>query len=126
MSSDWPIRFRLDGRPQGKERPRLGKGRVFTPRKTKLYEEAIGWQARIAMKGKKPIDGPVRVSIMAAFRGDPGVFCNNKVDLDNICKACLDGMNGIVMGDDRQVVEIKLMKIHDIQDYISIEAGPLT
>lgn len=101
-------RIIVDGEPFAKERPRFGKGRIYTPSKTKAAEQSVGWAAKLAMKGNPPMVGPVRVSV-TAFSTAPA-----SKDLDNIVKLALDGMNKIVWGDDRQVIEIHATKYeHD-------------
>jgi len=38
------------------------------------------------------------------------VFCRRKLDVDNIAKSVLDGLNGITYEDDDQVVELLVRK----------------
>jgi Holliday junction resolvase RusA-like endonuclease len=110
------LTIRVPGTPQGKGRPRFTKtGRVYTPAKTKAYENAIGWAARAVHKGD-PISGPVIVRVIAnmpvpaswpkakrasALVGD--VSHTGKPDIDNLMKAALDALNGIVWRDDSQI-----------------------
>ena len=90
----------LLGEPRGKERPRLGKhGNVYTPAATASYERSLGWAAKIAMKGRKPLEGPLRVTV-TAFMG------RHRADIDNVAKCALDSLNGIAYRDDSQVVEL--------------------
>lgn len=113
------VTFRLPWAPHGKERPRFdpNTGRVYTPTTQKQYEAMVGQLARIAMRGRQPMQGPVGaamdVSIVpppswpaerraAALRGEFLPTCTP--DLDNACKSILDGCNSVVYGDDRQIV----------------------
>ena len=99
------IKLTIPGRPVPKGRPRLGvhgrKAYVYTPPKTKEYENLVGWVARCA--GCKPLDGPLVVKLHLFIRGRSG-------DVDNYCKSILDGLNGIAYEDDDQVVELLVRK----------------
>jgi Holliday junction resolvase RusA-like endonuclease len=110
------LTIRIPGTPQGKGRPRFTRtGRVYTPAKTKAYENAIGWAARAVHKGE-PFTGVVHVRIIAnmpipkswpkakrlsALLGEIPYLA--KPDSDNVTKIALDSLNGIVWKDDCQV-----------------------
>lgn len=98
------ISFTIPGRPVPKGRPRLGvRGRkafIYTPPKTREYEQLVGWTAKCS--GCRPIKGPVSVTL--------DVFCRRKLDVDNIAKSVLDGLNGITYEDDSQVIELLVRK----------------
>lgn len=102
------IKFVVPGRPVPKGRPRLGvrgrKAYVYTPAKTKEYENLVGWVAKC--NGCKPIDGAVAVTLTVYTRG--------KMDVDNIAKSILDGLNGVAYEDDDHVVEL-LVKKHKVK-----------
>lgn len=118
---------RLPGQPHGKGRPRFNTktGAVYTDAETATYERALAMVAKGAMIGRKPFDGPVSVSIIAHL-GVPFSWPKKKraqaiggeikpttgCDTDNYCKAALDGINGIVFNDDRQVVELLALKAY--------------
>ena len=95
----------IPGRPVPKGRPRLGvrgkKAYVYTPPKTKEYENLVGWVARCA--GCKPLNGPIAVKLRLFIRGRSG-------DVDNYSKSILDGLNGVAYEDDDQVVELQVRK----------------
>ena len=92
------IVFRLDGKPHGKERPRLGKaGNVYTPTATKAYERSIGWAARMARPPGWDRAAVFEVSLVCFFPD------NRRRDIDNVLKSVLDGMKGIAYWDDEQV-----------------------
>ena len=87
----------IPGNPVPKGRPRLGKhGNVYTPAKTKSYEEYIGWKYKEA-------DGIL-------FDGEIGIRLifvretKHRVDLDNLIKSILDGLNRVAWDDDSQII----------------------
>lgn len=98
------ISFTIPGRPVPKGRPRLGvRGRkafIYTPPKTREYEQLVGWTAKSL--GCKPIEGPVHVTM--------NIFSRGKLDVDNAAKSILDGLNGIAYWDDSQVIELLVRK----------------
>lgn len=95
-------KIEIQTRPVPKARPRLGaNGRMYTPRKTKEFEELIGWTTRSVVR--KPIEKPVKVNI--------DVYSKTKADIDNVAKAILDGLSGVAFLDDRQVVELRIRKL---------------
>lgn len=106
--------FEVPGRPVPKERPRLGRGgNIYTPKKTKEYEQLVGWRAKQAIK--KPINGDVAVNIV--------VYVKNNVypDLDNIGKSILDGLQGIAYRNDRQVSIFSIQRVKGEEEKVEIE-----
>lgn len=99
------IKLTIPGRPVPKGRPRLGvhgrKAYVYTPPKTKEYEELVGWVAKSV--GCQPLNGPLLVKLHLYIKGRSG-------DVDNYCKSILDGLNGVAYEDDDQVVELQVRK----------------
>ena len=121
------ISFTVPGQPVGKGRPRafrMGKGvRMFTPEKTVSYENLVATAAQGAMRGQPPVEGAVAVNLdirlmvpmswsakkrAQALEGQ--IHPTKKPDADNVTKAIFDAMNGIVWGDDVQVVRLSLCK----------------
>ena len=98
--------FMVPGNPLPKQSTRIttqgGKMHTYTEPRVQAYQNEVGWIARASMKGELPFEGDL--ALTAVFtRGDRRV-----VDLDNLCKAVCDGMNGIVQVDDSQFV-VKLL-----------------
>lgn len=85
-----------------KQRPRFGRGRAYTPARTRTWEELIAWRF-VERHGRPLLAGPVRIELHFA-----GVQANQ--DIDNLAKSCLDALNGIAFNDDRQVVELIVRK----------------
>jgi Holliday junction resolvase RusA-like endonuclease len=127
------ITFIIPGKPQGKDRPRMGRGFVYTTPKTRAYERAIQLVACEAMKGEAIIEDPVSVNI-DIFAPIPESWSNKKKleaisglitptvkpDLDNIAKVVLDSMNKIVYDDDKQVVKLSMSKEYSSKPRIGV------
>lgn len=122
------IRLRLPVEPLAKGRPRArvayqnGKPRamVHTPTKTRNFEAAIRHLAAMEMPSH-PLDGPLRVDILAVLRRpkrlmrkrDPEgmVWAPKRPDSDNIRKAVLDALSAH-WRDDSQVVDGRTIKVY--------------
>jgi len=120
------VSFTVPGQPVAKGRARIstfgGHVRSYTPEKTRRYENQVSAYAAEAMRNVPPMGGPVEVVVdahmlvpkswslktrLAAIAGQ--IKPTTKPDLDNIVKA-LDGMNGIVVVDDSQIVKLTATK----------------
>lgn len=44
-----------------------------------------------------------------------------KPDTDNIAKIVLDALNGLAYPDDKQVVELQVLKTYDLDGYVEVE-----
>lgn len=131
------VRIFVPGVPVPKGRPRFGRGRVFTPEKTRAYEDTIRLEATLAMKGRKPLTGPVEF-YMTAWLPIPRSWSTKKTgqaeredilptvkpDLTNLCKSAEDGCNGIVFKDDSQIVYIEAEKFYSSTPGLSIRVEP--
>lgn len=123
------VQFFIPGDPRGKGRPKAtsigGHARVYTDAKTRAYEAQIAALARQAMAGAAPLSGPAYVEISvrlapvasASKRARTAMLAleiqpTKKPDLDNVIKAVLDGMNGIVFSDDALVCAMRAEKIY--------------
>lgn len=103
------LTINVPGRAVPKARPRLGKGsRVYTPPKTRAYENLIAWSTINEKKLRKInglLDPPIAVSIKFYMVG------NNTGDVDNLCKSVLDGMESHAYKNDRFVKKIENIEI---------------
>lgn len=125
------LKFIVPGRPQAKQRPRVVRGRAYTPKATNNYEKFVALQARSAMSRAglaQPIEGPVALAVEILFRRPkhipPGHLLQEKPgrvplhlggsfpDLSNVLKAIEDGCNGVVFGDDCQVCHLEAAKAY--------------
>jgi Holliday junction resolvase RusA-like endonuclease len=82
-------------------------GHGYTPAHVKAWQEAVSIEARAAMQGREPLEGPVAVSI------DFYLPDHRVKDLDNLSKAVLDACKHIVFGDDTAVYELHLCKFYN-------------
>jgi Holliday junction resolvase RusA-like endonuclease len=123
------IMFTVSGQPHGKGRPRFARRgnfiQTYTDAKTSSYEDQIRFYALQAMGSSKPLETAlegfiyVRLPVPKSYPKKRVVACLNgsewpckKPDLDNVVKSFMDAMNGIVYGDDSQVVEIHTTKVY--------------
>lgn len=103
--------FFVPGEPRAKQSFRVThKGKKtagFQPARLRSWQEAVAWEAKLA--GFKPdnlLAGEIGVSLTFYLP------TRRKIDLDNLSKAVLDGMNGVVYEDDQQTVELRIRKFY--------------
>jgi Holliday junction resolvase RusA-like endonuclease len=119
-----PVTVVVDGVAVAKGRPRFVRktGVAFTPAHVRKYESAARFAASVAMDGRPPLSGPVRLELLivlpiptswsrkrrlAAIGGL--IHPTSRPDLDNYIKLC-DALNAIVVIDDSQIVEVRARK----------------
>ncbi len=116
--------FAIEGRPQGKGRPRFTKyGPVYTEKKTREYEEHVRQNFRKAGGEMIPKKNFITVRIVAkykvpssdtketaAMKRDGILPVELKPDADNIAKVILDALNGEAWEDDSQVSSLSVVK----------------
>lgn len=99
----------------GKQRPRAtlrgGHAGVYTPRKTRVFEEQVrkAWREQVGETWSF-FSGPVTVTVSITrelAKSNPkrwgGRLDTGRPDLDNVLKAVLDALNGLAYADDAQV-----------------------
>lgn len=91
------IEFIIDGNPVPKARPWVTQRGTFTPQATKDWETLVGWSYRQASGPLFP--GLVRVVMHFHYRRKR----SERVDIDNLIKSVLDGLNKVAWDDDAQV-----------------------
>lgn len=109
--ADIILHVRKWGSPQPKQRPRVAQARTdelgqvtskahgYTPKETVEAEREWQWVMRAARKVSEPVPAPV--GVMAYFEVGGG-----RADGDNMVKLVLDAMNGTIVADDQQVVQL--------------------
>ena len=134
------IEFTVAGEPEGKARPRLGRGgHTYTPRKTAAYEASVREAFLTEVYKHRPegvelgeeiaLDGPIRVQVIAYFRIPKSYsrkrrekilagkeFPTKKPDIDNIEKIITDALNGLAYHDDSQIVWCLGLKVYGEPD----------
>lgn len=122
------VRFDVIGKPVPKARPRMARGRIYTPRTTVAYEAHVMRTALLAAAGAGMRAAPVGKADAARFAFFAGpvavelrVFFpdRRRRDLDNATKSLLDGMQlgrrkgTALLADDDQVVDLHVTKAVD-------------
>jgi len=81
---------------------RAARGRVHLDPKAREWRERAQWALKVRWGRQPPLEGPVVVHILAV---PPD---NRRRDLDNLAKAVLDALQGVVIGDDSQTRRLLL------------------
>jgi Holliday junction resolvase RusA-like endonuclease len=111
------IRFFIPGKPEPKGRPRFTRsGRTYTPLKTQEWENTVGLTA-IQHKPTELWTGPIACGLVFQLP-KPLKHPKKKIlrhivkpDLDNVIKAILDAMEGIIFKGDQQIYRLYTEKI---------------
>lgn len=104
------IKFKVDGEPVSKERPRFYKGVVYTPTRTRKAEEKIKWIFKENYpRWKMDIKSNFAVCIFFHLKR------KSHRDIDNMKKLVLDSFNGLVWLDDSQVDESHIFVMRNIE-----------
>jgi len=132
------IKLEFDIKPMAKQSFRTTRsGQKYLDPSVIKYRKAIRNMAIAQMRKQKAekIEGAVNMNIIYAFRrpqslskkerneidGGKTVPKTTKPDIDNLTKAILDALNGIVWKDDAQVTQINIQKIWSAKDQIKVE-----
>ncbi len=130
--------FEVEGNIVGKQRPRVNMytGNVYTPNKTKDYEEWIKQSFFLKYPKFEILENRVSIEIIAYLKIPKNTskvktneMLENKIsplkkpDIDNIGKIVLDALNKYVIKDDIQVSKINIEKKYSEEEklYIKIE-----
>ncbi len=102
------VAFTIEGEPRSKQRPRVARGRAYTPKET-VEAEAIVAEAYWAAS-EHLFEERVVVSI-DFFNGN-----RRRRDIDNMVKLILDALNGVAFVDDVQVVGLEAHKFQTVKE----------
>jgi Holliday junction resolvase RusA-like endonuclease len=123
------IKFRIEGIPVAKGRPKFSrKGFAYTPAKTRQAETGFLAQA-IPFKPEKPLEGALKVTLIFSIikpKSKPKkvLYWTTRPDIDNFIKL-LDSLNGVFWLDDSQIVELHAKKTYGHSAYTEIEIEEL-
>lgn len=105
--------------PRVKAVNRGGFTRVYTPSTANKYKEVIRWHA-VGHWMRPPSQLPIALELQFLFarpksmvwkkRAMPRTLHTTKPDVDNLCKAVMDALSGIIFEDDRQVAKLVVSK----------------
>lgn len=120
--------FKIPGKAQAKQRPRMGRsGVVYTPKETLIYENYVKmcYSDYANQFEWLPYENQVRAEIdvlVAVPKSDSKAKKKAKIegtirptvkpDCDNLAKSILDSLNGLAYQDDKQVVELFVKKYY--------------
>lgn len=126
----------IQGEPVPKGRPRLGKGKTYTPEKTRQYENMVKliYMHKHGATIEQLAGEQLRMTIRAFF-GIPkskskklkqSMELNEtrpikRPDVDNIIKVVADALNGIAYADDSQIVEVVAGKYYSHNPRVEME-----
>lgn len=105
---------------------RMGGGKTvvpFIPAKQRSFMGVIKLFCQRALRGRRPLEGPLEVSIQAIYlrpkshtrarREAPGAqWKGSKPDADNISKIVKDALNTIAWRDDGQIASLHVWKMY--------------
>jgi Holliday junction resolvase RusA-like endonuclease len=135
------IEFVIPGPAVAKGRPRAtsiaGKARMYTPARTAKYEAVVAAAARAEMGVREPLAVPISVYVQE-IRAIPASWSKrdrqaaadglrlptSRPDADNVAKAVLDGMAGIVFVDDAAIVDLAVWKRYGTKPRVEVSVVP--
>lgn len=109
------VQLWVPGSPRAKGRPRVTlRGRfpvAYTPRATREWEDVVRKTA-LTRAPKQPLSCPVVCHLDFTFRSPRKVIGQAlpRADVDNLAKAVLDALNGIIFADDSLIQELLVTK----------------
>ena len=95
------VAFTIAGYPRPWQPARVAESRAFSLPLMRAWERRVADEARLAMGGRPPVAGPIRLELEFRFRRHGG-----RGDLTNLIKAAEDGLQGVVFANDRDVAGI--------------------
>jgi Holliday junction resolvase RusA-like endonuclease len=116
--------------PKPKGRPRFTrKGFAYTPKETRDYENLLS-EAISKFFSSAPIeDRPLKLELVFYIQKPKSAkrdYPQTRPDLDNLMKAVMDAMNGIVYKDDSLICDISASKRYSVgEPYINVKLSYL-
>lgn len=117
------LTFTIIGKPIAKKRPRFFRRGNFTgtynPQETEEGRWLLAASGKISERISKPIETSIDMTIRFIMpipsswskkKKDNPVPHTSKPDIDNMCKFCLDCLNGYLFKDDKQITTLVAIK----------------
>lgn len=130
------VKFTVQGKPFGKQRPRfVRRGKftsTYTPKETVEYEEKVkksyldqvgDIKLRGAIDAKMVGTFPIPQSISKKQKNEilaGNVKYTKKIDCDNMAKSILDALNEIAYDDDSQVYKLLAAKKYGVEPKVEV------
>ena len=113
------ITIPISPKPQSRPRSTVVKGRikVYEDKEAKIYKEAIKIVCKNRIKEKIQKPNPVSLHIIFYLKN----ISTKKPDVDNLSKAILDALNGLLFDDDAQVIYLVSEKIQSDSESVVIK-----
>lgn len=115
--------FAIAIRPEPKRRPRFSRFGTYTDAKTVKFENHVAIACHNAAKMFAWVKNksPVAVSLEFDFKRPKTSKLGYPIpDVDNLAKSILDGMNGVLFEDDKQVIRLEAEKRFSDEDRIVV------
>ncbi len=133
-----PIKLTIEGKPVSVREKAIAGKRMYNKKKLVDWMNYVSLMAKQAMKGRDPLLGAVHMNL-TIYRHVPTswnkkrtsdalkgyVFPVTTPDRSNHLKPIEDALNGIVYGDDSQIVSGMTNKRYAERDYVEIEVWSL-
>ena len=118
------IKFFVAGKAIPKQSYRAVKGGGYTDPKVKAWQMAVSWAAKEAVNMQEWLTTDLEVTLLFVLPEEKRSY---RKDLDNLSKAVLDGMNGIVYADDKQITRLTIEKRTGSEPgvYVEVDKRPL-
>lgn len=133
-----PITIEIAGRPEAWKQIQTHSGQRFTAKKVRGWQDDLRVLARQAMRGRKPISGPVSLAVVVSIvppQGWPAwkreaalagrIEPTTVPDLSNYIKSAEDSLKTIVIDDDRQIVRHRTAKRYAERWSLRLQVVPL-
>ena len=104
--------------PQPKDRPRFLDGHTTTSRRTRAYEDILRDYTMTVPTPTIPVTCPLAAAFV--FTG-----AHHQCDWDNLAKAAMDALQGIVFKNDRQIRRATVLLAEGDEPTVSIALAPL-
>jgi len=83
---------------------RFSRGRVFKSAKLRDFEEEIGYHSLKHSKCGIPMGAAIKMGLEFSYPH------NRFADLDNVTKSVLDGMEGVLFDNDKQIFDLQVKR----------------